>query len=118
MIVDHGSIHPKVENWTKNKTKKLRMEGNAYFEYSRAKDGKVTHKSARNAREIGLRCYSKECLRIKSRHCFGFTEQSRQILFQYFWSKMNWGQRSLRDKSCQKVKTTRIYTKKNETRRK
>lgn len=127
VVVDHGdmmegrkrSINPKVENWAKNKTKKLRMEGKAYIGYNRAKDGKVTHKSARNAREIGPRCDSKECLRIKSRHCSAITEQNRQILFEYFWTKMNWDQRKVFViNHVKKVETKRTYTKRDESRRK
>ncbi|KAJ4430438.1 hypothetical protein ANN_22654 [Periplaneta americana] len=60
------------------KNRKLGMEEEAYLSYKWSKDGKVTHDTERDARNLGPECSYKMCQNSKA-----------------FWKTMTWGQRTV-----------------------
>lgn len=113
------NIRREPNEWTKNQTKKLRMEGKEYIGYSRSKNtGKVKHNVPRNARKLGPTCKSSECIRVKSRRCNEITEEQRKELFEKFWTIMNWDQRKVFViNHIKRYSPKRVYTNKDESRR-
>lgn len=85
---------PCIEEWRRNKSKKLRMNGEEYLGFTRAADGKVFQNKIRPARKMGPRCTSKTCLTSNVRSCHRLTEDVRKQLHSEFWS-MNWDQRKV-----------------------
>ncbi|CAH0731003.1 unnamed protein product, partial [Brenthis ino] len=82
--------------WTKNKCKKLRLEGESYMGYrrdSKQEKFQVLHDVMRPAREIGPRCFSEFCKKSKLRGCNNIAETERQEIFIIFWKQMDWSQR-------------------------
>ncbi|CAK1553213.1 unnamed protein product [Leptosia nina] len=82
--------------WTRNKCKKLRLEGESYMGYrrdSKQEKFKVLHDVMRPAREIGPRCFSEFCKKSKLRGCNNIAETERQEIFIIFWKQMDWSQR-------------------------
>lgn len=112
------SIRRQEEKWGKNKTKRQRMEGKPYMGYSR-KDGKVSYNIPREARKLGPACKSKECVRVKNKHCSKITEEARLKIFKNFWDEMNWDQRKVFViNHVKKCDVKRIYTETEDSRRK
>ncbi|KAL4720325.1 hypothetical protein ACJJTC_005093 [Scirpophaga incertulas] len=93
-----GVRHSKRE-WTINKCKKLRLEGEQYMGYrrdSRQEKFKVLNDVMRPAPEIGPRCFSKFCTKSKLRGCNNIVETERQGILLVFWKQMDWSQRQQR----------------------
>ncbi|KAJ4447784.1 hypothetical protein ANN_09792 [Periplaneta americana] len=88
------SSKPHKDKWKKMKNRKLRMEEEAYLSYKRSKDGKVTHDTERDARNLGPECSYKMCQNSKVRGCNLISNERRHI-FQAFWKTMTWEQRTV-----------------------
>lgn len=84
----------KVEEWERNKLKRLRLEGKQYTSLERKKDSGIVKKSKkdRKAREIRPACNSAACLKSSKRHCMQIPVTVRNSMFQRFWS-MTWDER-------------------------
>lgn len=86
------------EYWIRDKVKKARERGEAYFGYCVKKyDTKTGRKSygrtLREQRSLGPPCSSAFCERSTKRQCFRFTETIRQEIFDTFWKKLGWDER-------------------------
>lgn len=104
--VEHGDLRSgrkrcskgcsKNKNWTKNNSKKLRMEGKEYLGYRRNGKGpkfSVLHDTIRPARMIGPPCTSEFCKKSKLRACDTIQDKERNTLFSIYWNNMTWDQR-------------------------
>lgn len=83
------------EVWTKNLTKKLRMEGKEYEGYKRNREGMVTKGISRPDRQMTATCFSNACKKMKTRHCGEFSDDERKNIFTKFWNNMNWDEKKV-----------------------
>lgn len=96
--VNEGRKRRKVRNmneWKKNKNKRLRMEGKEYLGFTKARGRKMEHNKTRPCKQIGERCKSKFCEKSQNRLCNKITDECRQKIFSYFWNNLNWDQRKI-----------------------
>ena len=83
-------------NWTKNLSKKLRLQGKAYLGLKYDKENCVyKYNNVRPEKKIGPRCSSNKCKLSQVRQCNMIPEAEREGLFKRFWSEMDWGQRKV-----------------------
>lgn len=68
-------------------------KGQEYFSHRKDKYGSKSLVE-RKSRQLGNKCHSKKCEHSKSKgQCFLIREEERQLLFDRFWSDMDWRQR-------------------------
>lgn len=80
------------KSWERNKLKKAREEGKAYFSISRKKN-ETTLLTERNERKLKPRCTSEKCAASKVKKCNEILEKIREKIFISFWKDLNWDQR-------------------------
>ncbi len=109
---------PKQQMWARNKAKACREKGEEYMGFRRV--GKtMIQDTMRSARKMKSACSSKECKRVKARHCSDITEDQRREIFKHFWQNTTWEQRrSFITTHVKKSATSRIYTTNENSRRK
>ncbi|XP_045762734.1 uncharacterized protein LOC123865625 [Maniola jurtina] len=101
----HGDLlsHKKRQNkaaknpkkYQRNVNKELRMKGEHYFGYRKAKTNekfKVKQDVFEPARSMKPPCTSPFCKKSKLGSCDNINEQQRQYFFENFWKNMNWQQ--------------------------
>lgn len=84
--------------WIRDKVKRARERGEAYFGYSiKADDPKTGRRSyvrtLREQRSLGPPCTSSFCERSTKRQCSQFTNTIRQSIFDRFWKTLGWDER-------------------------
>lgn len=71
------------------------MKGEAYLGFSNAKNPETNSRTnpqdrPRSARSLKPPCASDKCRKSKNRFCVEFTQDVREMLFNEFWSTLNW----------------------------
>lgn len=84
--------------WIREKVKKARERGEAYFGYSikkcDAKTGRRSYgRAVREQRSLGPPCTSAFCKRSTKRQCSRFSQTVRQNIFDIFWKTLGWDER-------------------------
>lgn len=84
--------------WIRDKVKKARERGEAYFGYCiktfDEKSGRRSYgRTLREQRSMGPPCTSAFCERSTKRQCSRFTETIRQHIFDRFWKTLGWDER-------------------------
>lgn len=84
--------------WIRDKVKKARERGEAYFGYSTKSDDTKSGcrsygRKLREQRSLGPPCTSSFCERSTKRQCSRFTETIRQRIFDRFWKSLGWDER-------------------------
>lgn len=97
-IVFESKQQESPDYWIRDKVKKARERGEAYFGYCiktfDAKSGRRSYgRTLREQRSLGPPCTSSFCKRSKKRQCLRFTETIRQNIFDRFWKTLGWDER-------------------------
>ena len=97
---DNGGPNPKRKRSQGDQRKinqSLRSKGLAYYGWKRQNSGqyKYQQKNPRQAKAMGPPCNSKFCFESTKRKCDEITEVQRQMLFDNYWSEMNYQQRQV-----------------------
>lgn len=81
------------KDWMDFKNKKRRELGENYAGWTKLKGEKGVRGAPRSERKMGPTCNSNHCK--KTRDCQKFTERDREVMFNFFWKKMNWDQKKV-----------------------
>lgn len=79
--------------WEKNINQNNRLKGIPYMGIKKSESGDYKYTTKKEARNIGERCASSECAKV--RDCTKVTDEERKALCDYFWANMDWNQRKV-----------------------